>query len=241
MSILRTAFVRRVVGEPSAYRLLLYRNALVSRFVPEWIAVPLRPYRKLEACPSDHRKGRWDDLESIQEFAHNSVIAGYYARLRPHGSILDLGCGSGLMQRTLLPYKYSRYLGIDISPDAIKRASVSLEACAPYPDTIFQIGNMEQPLEWNGAPFDVIIINESLYYAEKPVQVLSRLYEEVLAPDGIFIISMYHSLTSQRLWRLLARRGWRPTDVTTVGNKVGVTWTIGVFVMNTHKEDGNAP
>jgi SAM-dependent methyltransferase len=229
MSVLRNAFMRRLLGERVAIQLLLYRNAFVRRFVPEFIAVPARRYRKLEVRASDHRKRRWDYLEGLNEFAHNSVIAGYYARLRPHGSVLDLGCATGLMQRTLIPYNYSRYLGVDISPDAIERAALALQGCAPYPDTKFQVGDLEQPLEWDGPPFDVIIINESLFYAENPPLVLSRLVEHALAPEGIIIISMYHSLTSQRLWRLLARHGWQPADATMVRNKAGTMWTVAVF------------
>jgi SAM-dependent methyltransferase len=229
MSVLHNPHVRRLFGERVALRLLHYRNAFVRRFVPECISVPARPYRKLVARASDHRRARWDYLEGLSEFAHNSVIAGYYARLRPNGSVLDLGCAAGLMQRTLLPHKYSRYLGVDISPDAIQRALQSQQECAPYPETRFQVGDLEQPLQWDDRRFDVIIINESLFYAEDPPLVLSRLVEQALAPSGIVIISMYHSLTSQRLWRLLARYGWQAADSTMVRNKLGTRWTISVF------------
>jgi SAM-dependent methyltransferase len=186
------------------------------------------PYRKFPARASDHRQGKWDYLEGLEEFAHYSIITGYYARLRPRGSVLDLGCGAGLMQRMLLPYGYSRYVGIDISPDAIERASLALNVGEPH-HTLFQVGDLERPLEWRCAPFDVIIINEALYYAEKPVHVLTRLAEEALAPEGIVIISMYHSLNSEHLWSLLAQHGWRPADTTTVRNKAGTMWTIAVF------------
>jgi 2-polyprenyl-3-methyl-5-hydroxy-6-metoxy-1,4-benzoquinol methylase len=213
-----------------ALRLILYRNAFVRRFIPDSIAVPLRPYRKLPVRASDHPKGRWDYLEGLSEFAHYSIIAGYYSRLRPQGSVLDLGCGAGLMQRTLLPHGYSRYLGIDISPVAIERASLALTGLRNMPDTLFQVGDLER-MEWRGPPFDVIILNEVLFYSEKPVELLSRVAEQALAPEGIIIISMYHSLISERLWRLLARHGWRPADLTKVSNRSGVTWNIGVFVM----------
>jgi 2-polyprenyl-3-methyl-5-hydroxy-6-metoxy-1,4-benzoquinol methylase len=213
--------------------------SLLRPLVPERVAIRLRPYRKVEAHASDHGAGKWNYLDGLEEFARYSIIAGYYARLRPQGSVLDLGCGAGLMQRTLVPYNYSRYLGIDISPDAIERASCALHADAQCPNTMFQVGSMEQNLDLNHPPFDVIIINEALCYTEQPVEVLSRLYKQVLAPEGIFIISLHHTLNSQRLWRLLARRGWQPTDVTKVSNKAGITWTVRVFAMGPTK-DGNA-
>jgi SAM-dependent methyltransferase len=224
-----TAFVRRLLGRGAANRPLLYRRAFVRGFVPERVAIRLLPYRKCQAHDSDHRLEKWSFLDGISEFAHHSIIAGYYARLRQHGSVLDLGCAAGLLQRTLAPYNYSRYVGIDISPAAIDRALLALQSCRPCPETVFQVGDMEAPITWNDSPFDVIILNESLYYAEKPVEVLSRLREEALAPSGIFIISMYRSLNTERLWRLLARHGWRPTDATTVSNKAGTMWTVAVF------------
>jgi 2-polyprenyl-3-methyl-5-hydroxy-6-metoxy-1,4-benzoquinol methylase len=186
-------------------------------------------YRKHEAGPSDHRAGKWEYLDGLEEFAHYAIIAGYYARLSPRGSVLDLGCGAGLMQRMLLPHNYSRYLGIDISPDAIERATRDLSACPAHPDTTFRLGDLEQPLEETVAPFDVIIMNEALYYVENPTHVLSQLAQQTLAPNGIIIISMWHSLNSRRLWSLLARHGWHPHDVTTVRNKAGTTWKICVF------------
>lgn len=225
-----TTFLLRLLGkDAAANRPLLYRRALVRGFIPEGIAIPLLPYRKSQARESDHRLGVWNFLEGLSEFAHNSIIAGYYARLRPHGSVLDLGCGAGVTQRTLAPYNYSRYIGIDISSAAIDRAFLALQTSEPCPGTTFQVGDLEAPIELNGSPFDVIILNESLYYAGKPVELLSRLREEALAPDGIFIISLYRSLNTERLWRLLARHGWRPTDVTTVSNKAGTMWTVAVF------------
>jgi SAM-dependent methyltransferase len=229
MLMLWTAFVRRLLGGRAAIRPLRYRRAFVPGFIPEWVAIPLLPYRKVQARESDHRLGRWNFLEGIGQFAHNSIIAGYYARLRPHANVLDLGCGAGLMQRTLAPYHYSRYVGIDISPVAIDRALLALQTCAPCLETTFQVGDLEGPIKCEGSPFDVIILNESLYYIDKPLQVLSRLRKEALASDGVFIISMYHSLNTERLWRLLARHGWRPTDVTTVSNKAGTMWTVAVF------------
>lgn len=198
--------------------------------VAERVAVHLRPYRKLDAHVSDHPRGKWNYLNGLRQFAHYSVVAGYYARLRPYGSVLDIGCGTGLMQRMLVPYNYSRYLGIDVSPDAIERAWLSVGPSPAESETRFQVGDLEQPLDWHGERFDVIIVNEALYYAEKPERVLTLLVEQALVSDGIVIISMYDSLNSQRLWQLLARHGWKPADTTTVRNGAGVTWSIRVFL-----------
>jgi SAM-dependent methyltransferase len=197
--------------------------------IPDSLAIRLGSYRKLDARSFDHRRGKWNYLDGLREFAHYRIIVGYYTRLRPYGSVLDIGCGSGLMQRMLVPYDYDRYLGIDISPEAIDRARLSLRAAPSSSQTMFQVGDLEQPLEWSGAPFDVIIINEALYYLEQPARVLARLAEQALAADGVVIISMHRSLNTRRLWRLLARHGWTPDDATMVRNKTGATWDIGVF------------
>ena len=62
-------------------------------------------------------------LKEIGELAHYSAIVGYCYYLNKSGTILDIGCGEGILQERLRSLNYSRYVGVDISAKAIRRAS----------------------------------------------------------------------------------------------------------------------
>jgi hypothetical protein len=94
--------------------------------IPEAIRARLRPYRKpdisQEQWEQEYREGCWSYLQNARELAHYSMIIGYYTHYRPGGSLLDVGCGEGVLQRRLRALGYARYLGIDSSEEAIARA-----------------------------------------------------------------------------------------------------------------------
>jgi 2-polyprenyl-3-methyl-5-hydroxy-6-metoxy-1,4-benzoquinol methylase len=51
-------------------------------------------------------------------------------------------------------------------------------------------------------PFDIIVFNEILYYFPDPHEQLRR-YQRYLAPQGLFIISMFYSVGSFRAWKAI--------------------------------------
>jgi len=71
---------------------------------------------------SQYIAGKWNRLRHVEELAHYSLIAGYLRYYRSGGSILDVGCGEGILQERLSPEDYVKYVGIDISAEAIRRA-----------------------------------------------------------------------------------------------------------------------
>src|SRR5262245_50731925 len=64
---------------------------------------------------SQYRNRYWDFLTGLEEVPHYSVIAGYLRFLKPGGSVLDVGCGEGILQTCFGSGAYSRYVGIDWS------------------------------------------------------------------------------------------------------------------------------
>jgi SAM-dependent methyltransferase len=83
-----------------------------------------------------------------------------------------------------------RYVGVDVSNVAIQqaRARASIEARFEVADaTTFDPGE----------PFDIIVLNEVLYYMDEPERVVEH-YEHFLAPDGVLIISMHRVPESLR-------------------------------------------
>lgn len=101
-----------------------------------------------------------------------------FAGIPAEARCLDLGCGNGLITDFLQRQSGARFLGVDISPEAIRRA-----ASIPNPRLSFQVGNMNMlSLEQR---FDAIVSVDTLYYAadlKETVQACLGL----LLPGGVF-------------------------------------------------------
>ena len=164
--------------------------------------------------------GSWKWLDSIDEFAHYMVIAGYVRFLFASPTILDVGCGQGRLAELLAPFSFERYLGIDLSAEAIKRARRRSVTHAR-----FRVADMN---EWNPpGRFSVIVFCESLNYALHPVSTLVR-YARALERDGAIIASLYRHRNHVRIWKNAARY-FRTADSTTVINPKGAAWDIQVL------------
>jgi len=64
--------------------------------------------------------GRWSCLdENPAERARHAVIGMYCRKYFPSGNILDVGCGVGTLVDFLSDKQKKKYIGIDISSEAI--------------------------------------------------------------------------------------------------------------------------
>ena len=175
-----------------------------------------------EVWDSQYLNEEWDYLCNREEVSRYSVIVGYIQYFKPAGSILDVGCGAGILQERLTAFVYARYVGLDISDPAIQRARLREDA-----KTFFISGDAESytPLEL----FDVIILNEVLYYFESPVESFAR-YTNFLKENGVIITSLFHTTRSiaiqrriKEIYPVLAE-----TKITNTFKKF--TWFCNVFV-----------
>src|ERR1700732_1328614 len=138
--------------------------------VPEAVRAQLRPHRKIsqELWNQEYAESRWRYLEDVRELAHYSVIIGYYTYSRRGGSLLDVGCGEGILQRRLRECGCGRYLGLDGSQEAISRAEAKRDAHTEFRCADAETYELQES-------FDVIVFNEVLYYFANPVAVVLRL------------------------------------------------------------------
>jgi 2-polyprenyl-3-methyl-5-hydroxy-6-metoxy-1,4-benzoquinol methylase len=140
--------------------------------------------------------GSYERLESIPERARYSLIVGHCDVLNVR-SILDVGCGQGVLAKRLARVGYERYLGYDLSETAIDQARRNV----PDPRNGFVTGEadgFETP-----AQFDLIVFNECLYYLDDPAAVMRR-HLRFLAPGGHVTVSMHDTLRSRALWPVLS-------------------------------------
>ncbi len=172
------------------------------------------------AWDQQYRAGVWNSLDTIDEFAHYMVIAGYVHSLFSSPTILDVGCGHGRLMRLLTPFGFGKYLGIDLSNEAIARARVWEKSNAR-----FLVADLN---EWNPAGrFSVIVFCESLNYAIHPVATLVR-YAQALERNGAIIVSLYRHRNHRRIWKN-AERYFVIRDSTTVTSQKRHTWDIRVL------------
>jgi 2-polyprenyl-6-hydroxyphenyl methylase/3-demethylubiquinone-9 3-methyltransferase len=130
-------------------------------------------------------KGQWEYLEHTSD----DIIYYYLRKYSNHGSILDLGCGSGNTGNELAFDAYDYYLGVDISRHALataarrsehnQRASKNEYLCA---DILSYVPTRN---------YDLILFRESLFYvSETRIPRLLYRYSQYLIDGGVFIVRM---------------------------------------------------
>jgi 2-polyprenyl-3-methyl-5-hydroxy-6-metoxy-1,4-benzoquinol methylase len=129
-----------------------------------------------------YRQGDWDSLSSDAEYAHNLVVGGFIRRRATPYSLLDVGCGSGVILRYLDLTQVTQYTGVDLTQAALDR----VEPKRPQDRHICSSLEEFNPAE----KWDVILFNEVLYYTHDPVAQLRR-FEPCLNPGGVFVVSMH--------------------------------------------------
>ena len=166
-----------------------------------------------------YRRGKWELMRSLDEVARYSVIAGYLHRLKPGGSVLDVGSGEGLLLDHLAPFGVAIYHGIDLSEAAIAQAALRMTGNATFAaadaETYVPPGR-----------FDAVVFNECVYYFNDPVGSVRR-YEPYLADGGCFLVSTFRSRRADVIARRLGEI-YSLLEETAITNAKG-TWVVRIF------------
>ncbi|MEU7482111.1 class I SAM-dependent methyltransferase [Lentzea sp. NPDC042327] len=180
----------------------------VERFVRDFEAREAKgdTPRERAAWDAQYARGEWDHLAGLGEQAYYAVIVGYGTFFAPGGSVLDVGCGEGVLHSRWLPHGYERYVGLDISEVAVRRLAQRVDE-----RTEFRAADADTHTP--DGKFDVIVFNESLYYLTDPLAALER-YERALTPDGVVIVSMFLGSRRSRAILGAVRRERRVVDST---------------------------
>ena len=148
-----------------------------------------------EAWDREYCDGQWEYLRKMDSLAGLVSILGYCQFLNP-ASILDAGCGEGLLAEKLKILPYKSYLGMDVSKEAIALATKRLGDDRSR----FTVADA-----WAFEPcerFDIIVFNQSLYYLTDPAGILKK-YRGLLNPGGRIIVSMVDNARTRSVWRLI--------------------------------------
>lgn len=182
---------------------------------------PLIGYRpqkvSAQTWDREYREGKWRYLRGIENIAGLAAILGYCEFLDPK-SILDVGCGEGLLAGKLRLLSYADYLGLDVSAEAIAQAGRLADDRTRF--TVAQADSFDP-----GRTFNVIVFNQSLYYLPEPAAILAR-YQRFLAPGGRFIISMVDTPRSRAAWRQVRRVLRVEDEMVTIQNRGKVVTAV---------------
>jgi 2-polyprenyl-3-methyl-5-hydroxy-6-metoxy-1,4-benzoquinol methylase len=180
------------------------QSGLIKKTLRRTIPLELRSY--LTRRPSttidqatwdrEYAAGEWSKLGKLDEMPRYALVSGYIRTIGATASVLDVGCGEGNLSHWLSESGNRRYMGVDVSRIAILEARARSSN-----DARFEVADAAtfDP----GEQFDIIVLNEVLYYMPEPEAVLER-YASFLAPGGVLIISMYRVPESLCAWRRCA-------------------------------------
>ena len=159
----------------------------------------------------------------MDELAHYSVIVGYCYYWKSNPTILDVGCGQGILQGKLNIGSYSFYEGIDISHEAILQAEHKIDL-----NTDFHVANI---LDFKTKKlFDIIIFSESLYYLDtiNEISKVIDIYAQFLEVNGKIIISQFATENVNEIWKELDMK-LILIDQVEVTNRFNLRSTIKVY------------
>lgn len=139
--------------------------------------------------------GEWAFLDGLAEMPRYGVVAGYCRTVSPSASVLDLGCGTGVLRAWLGGDGDRRYLGIDVSEVAVRKAREAASGSAR-----FEAADVATFQPDAGERFDVVVLNEVLYYVADPGALVRRC-SGFLAPGGMIVLSMFRSSEALATWR----------------------------------------
>jgi len=204
--------------KPPKPRLLSAINARLPKGLRS-LTASLRRYRPYDTPPEDSYAAvdPWGFLRNLSVVPQRAVIAGYLRHLIPEGRVLDIGCGEGLIVPHLAGLSY---VGVDLSAEAIKRATADFGAVAEFHAADAQT---YQPQ----GLFDAVVFDECLYYLDDPAAAVAR-YEAVLKPGGFVIVSMYEAPTTARTWKAIGA-GRTARDAVSLKHANGTAWDIRVY------------
>lgn len=141
----------------------------------DWVTDPKYPEKLLHTLRAKH-------------------IVSLVKKYATHTTVLDLGCGTGLITKDLP----GKVFGVDLNPWNIERARTHC------PNATLAVGNAEQPLPFSPNTFDVVVCTDMLEHIDHPNQVIHNA-AQVLVPGGYFIGEVPSKCPIWKLRKVLSR------------------------------------
>ncbi len=157
-------------------------------------------------------KGYDDDLASWSYQAPTMVAATVVSRHPGAGSVLDVGCGTGLVGRALRARGFTgQILGLDISLESVEIA----QQCGAY-DSV-ETADLQQPLPLEDDCVDALVCVGVMTYLPG-VEAVWREFARVARPGGLVVATqredLWHTRRCQAVVDRLQDEGvWTPLEI----------------------------
>jgi SAM-dependent methyltransferase len=169
--------------------------------LPKFAAHPMSETEKI------YTYNRVADLKRL-DFIRKNLKAS----LPAHGSVLDVGCGNGIISLQLGQDGFN-IKGIDVSEKAIEKA----KATNPFPNVKFEVA-------------DAIICSEVLEHLNQPGRLLKELLP-ILKDNGILIVTVPNGmgprevLVTKPMLRLRSKNNWVWRSIVKIKSALGYSGT----------------
>jgi len=154
-----------------------------------------------------------DDLTAWSYRAPVVVAQTFLTRHPAASSVLDVGCGTGLVGRALRGGGFAgEVLGLDISQASLELARES----GAY--STLEVADLQQPLDLEDDSVDAVVCVGVMTYLPD-VEKVWREFARVTRPDGLVVVTQREDLWPARHCRAVVERlhddgVWAPLDIT---------------------------
>lgn len=134
------------------------------------------------------RFGQYGDASRIQL---NDMLLRKLPEYRDGETLLDAGCGTGVLSRYIAKYRSYRVVGVDLSPQAI---DIARELSTDFPTIDWYVANLES-LPFDANMFDVVTMNFVLTDVPNVEKVLYEI-SRVMKFGGMIVATIIHPFSS---------------------------------------------
>src|SRR3954452_11982513 len=180
--------------------------------IGDWLQQGTSDAREVAHRYDEWAKGYDDDLASWSYQAPTVVAETVVSSHPAAGSVLDVGCGTGLVGRALRARGFTgQILGLDISQASL----VIAQQCGAY-DSVAH-ADLQQPLPVEDGSVDVLVCVGVMTYLPE-VQTVWREFARVARPGGLVVVTqradLWHTRRCQAVVDRLQDTGvWRPLTI----------------------------
>lgn len=121
-------------------------------------------------------------------------------RIESFDSAIDIGCNTGVYSKIISDYGFKHVLGIDISDEMIKKASISFAFREDKKVLEYKVADAER-IETE-KKYNLVLCTEVLEHTDNPENVIENI-KSILAPNGIAIITTPNSISFPSLCTFL--------------------------------------
>lgn len=133
-------------------------------------------------------------------------------------TILDVGCGSGVLSIVAVKLGISRAVCVDIDPTAIKETKSNLARNKVKNKVISLCGSVQSIR----GTYDIVVANISL----QTILSMKNEFRYRLSPGGFLILSGILVAQRERLIKELSNAGFKQTEEKTKGEWIGAVFTL---------------